>query len=67
MDKGQDDLENELRQSLSQMEHRVEILLAISHRQESSGCHELAQAYKKQAGELKAYAQSIRKVLTGLT
>ena len=60
-------IENEIWESLSKLEHRVEILMAVSHNQQASGCHELAEAYKKQAMKSKAYAQSIRKLLTGLT
>jgi hypothetical protein len=59
-------LENELWGSLSKLEHRAEILMAISHNQRTSGRYELAEAYKKQAMNSKAYAQSIRKLLMDL-
>jgi hypothetical protein len=59
-------LENELWGSLSKLEHRSEILMAISHNQWASGRYELAEAYKKQAMNSKAYAQSIRKLLMDL-
>ena len=59
-------LENELWGSLCKLEHRAEILVAISHNQRTSGCYELAEAYKKQAMNSKACAQSIRKLLMGL-
>ena len=57
---------NELWGSLSKFEHRVEILMAISHNQRTSGRYESAEAYKKQAINSKAYAQSIRKLLMDL-
>ena len=60
-------IENEIWESLSKLEHRVEILMAVSHNQQASGCPELAEAYKKQAMKSKAYALSIRKLLSGLT
>jgi hypothetical protein len=56
-------LENELRGFLSRLEHRAEILTAISHRQRISGCYELAEAYRKQSMNSKAKAQSIRRLL----
>ena len=59
-------LENELWGSLSKLEHRAEILIAISHNQRTSGWYELAEAYKKQAMNSKAKAQSIRKLLIDL-
>ena len=57
---------NELWGSLSKFEHRAEILMAISHNQRASGRYESAEAYKKQAINSKAYAQSIRKLLMDL-
>lgn len=59
-------LQNELWRSLSKLEHRAEILMAISHNQRTSGRYESAEAYKKQAMNSKVYAQSIRKLLMGL-
>jgi hypothetical protein len=59
-------LQNELWASLSKLEHRAEILMAISQDQRISGRYESAEAYKKQAMNSKAYAQSIRKLLIDL-
>jgi hypothetical protein len=59
-------LEDELRGSLSKLEHRAEILIAISHNRRRSGCYELAEAYKNQSMNSKAKAQSIRKLLMDL-
>jgi GTP cyclohydrolase FolE2 len=59
-------LQNELWKSLTKLEHRAEILTAISHNQRTSGRYELAEAYKKQAMNSMAYAQSIRKLLMDL-
>jgi hypothetical protein len=60
-------LERELWESLSKIEHRAEILIAISQNQRTSGRYELAEAYRKQAMKSKAYAQSIRKLLMGFS
>jgi hypothetical protein len=49
-------LENELWESLNKLEHRVEILRAISCDQRASECYELAKVYRKQAMETKVYA-----------
>lgn len=59
-------LQNELWGSLSKLEHRAEILMAISQNQRTCGRYELAEAYKRQAVNSKAYAQSIRKLLIHL-
>lgn len=59
-------LENELWRSLNKLEHRVEILMTISHDQRAAGRNDLAEAYKNQAVESKLYAQSIRKLLMDL-
>jgi hypothetical protein len=59
-------LQNELWESLTKLEHRAEILMAISHHQRTSGRYESAEAYKKQAMNSTAYAQSIRKLLMDL-
>jgi hypothetical protein len=56
-------VENELRGSLSKLEHRAEILTAISEDHRISGRYELAEAYRKQSMNSKARAQSIRKLL----
>ena len=59
-------LENELLGSLSKLEHRAEILIAISQNQRTCGRYEVAEAYKRQAMKSKACAQSIRKLLIHL-
>jgi hypothetical protein len=58
--------QNELWESLSKLEHHAEILMAISQNQRTSGRYESAEAYKKQAINSMAYAQSIRKLLMDL-
>jgi hypothetical protein len=63
----QEVLEKELCESLNKLEHRAEILAAISHNRRTSECYELAEAYRKQAMNSKAYAHSIRRLLTNLT
>ena len=50
-------LQNELWGSLSKLEHRAEILTAISQNQRTCGRYELAEAYKRQAMNSNAYAQ----------
>jgi len=59
-------LESELWESLNKLDHRAEILIAISQNQQASGSYELAEAYREQAMKSKAYAQSIRKLLMSL-
>jgi hypothetical protein len=59
-------LESELRESLNKLDHRAEILIAISDNQRAAGCYELAEAYGKQAMKLKAYTQPIWKLLMSL-
>ncbi len=59
-------IESELSEALKKLEHRVEVLTSISLQQRTSGYHELAEAYRKQAAESKASAQSIRKLLAEL-
>ncbi len=54
---------SELSEALKKLEHRAEVFTSISREQEIFGYHELAQAYRKQAAESRAYAQSIRKSL----
>jgi hypothetical protein len=60
-------LEKSPQGTLNRVEHRAGLFTAISHDQEESGHHELAQTYKKQAVETRAYAESIRKLLMGKT
>jgi len=57
------ELESDLSRSLSKLEHRAEILIAISRDQRVSECYELAEAYRKQSMHWKARAESIRKLL----
>lgn len=52
---------------LDRLEHRAEILMAISHNQRTNGYHELAEASKHQAVETKKHAETIRKLLMGQT
>ena len=59
-------LQNELWGSLSKLEHRAEILMAISHDHRTSGRYESAEFYKRQAMNSKAYAQSFWKLLMDL-
>jgi hypothetical protein len=59
-------LRNELWGSLSKLEHRAEVLMSISQNQRTCGRYELAEAYKRQAMNSKAYAHSIRKLLIDL-
>ncbi len=59
-------LEDELGEFLNKLEHRAEILVAISQDQCTSGCYELAELYRKQAMNSKANARSIRKLLKDL-
>ena len=56
-------IERELSEHVKKLEHRVEVLISISREQQISGYHELAEAYRKQAAESKASAQSIRTLL----
>ena len=59
-------LESGLLESLNKLEHRAEILTAISDDRRTSGFYELAETYRKQAMNSKSYAQSIRKLLIAL-
>jgi phage baseplate assembly protein W len=59
-------IESQLSEALKKVEHRVEVLTSISLQQSMSGYYELAEAYRKQAAESKASAQSIRKLLAEL-
>jgi len=56
-------IQNNLWGLLSRLEHRAEILTALSHNQRTNGYHESAEAYKRQAMESKKHAESIRKLL----
>jgi hypothetical protein len=56
-------LDQELRDSIEKLEHRSEILNAISRDQQSSGRYEVAEAYNRQAHQSKTYVRSIRKLL----
>jgi hypothetical protein len=56
-------IESGLSEALKKLEHRVEVLTSISREQEISGYYGLAEAYRKQAAESKAYAQWLRKLL----
>jgi hypothetical protein len=56
-------IESELSEALKKLEHRVEVLTSISHEREIFGDYGLAEAYRNQAAESKAYAKSIRKFL----
>jgi len=56
-------IESELSEALKKLEHRVEVLTSIYREQQTSGHHAVAEAYRKQADESKAYAQSIRRLL----
>jgi hypothetical protein len=58
-------IESELSEALKKLEHRVEILTSIYRERQTSGHHAVAEAYRKQADESKAYAQSIRRLLKG--
>jgi hypothetical protein len=58
-------IQDELWSLLGRWEHRAEILAAIAHEQRASRRHEMAEAYKKQAIELKKHAESVRKLLMG--
>ena len=56
----QEVLEHELLESLNKIEHRAEILMAMSHSQRKFGWHELAEAYMKLGMNLKTKARPIR-------
>ena len=60
-------IQDQLWSLLDRLEHRMEILAAIAHKQRASGRHELAEAYKKQAIESKKQVDSVRKLLMGQT
>jgi hypothetical protein len=56
--------EDQLRGTMRELEHRIEILLRISDMQEISGHHDLARSYKNQAKKLRESAKSLEKILT---
>ncbi len=55
-------LERDLLESLNRIEHRAEILIAISDSQRKCGRDELAEAYRKQGMNSRVKVQSIRKL-----
>jgi len=56
-------IESELSEALKKLEHRIDVLTSIYREQQTSGHHAVAEAYRKQAAESKAYALSIRRLL----
>jgi hypothetical protein len=64
---GYENLEYELRESLEKVEHRAEVLLTISRDQRRSGHYGLAESYRRQGINLKGQAESIRRILIGMT
>jgi len=60
-------IQNNIRSLLARLEHRAEILMAISRNQQTNGYHELAEASKHQAMETKRHAEIISKLLMGET
>jgi hypothetical protein len=56
-------IQNNLLGLLGKLEHRVEILTAISHSQRTNGYQELAEVSKRQAIETKKHSETIRKLL----
>jgi hypothetical protein len=56
-------IQNNLLGLLDRLEHRVEILMAISHSQRTNGHQELAEVSKRQAMEMKKHSETIRKLL----
>ena len=56
-------LRHELLEAAKRVEHRVEVLSSLSHQHQSSGSHELAEAYKRHAEDSRKRAQLIRKIL----
>lgn len=56
-------IQNNLFGLLGKLEHRVEILMAISHSQRTNGYQELAEVSKRQAIETKKHSETIRKLL----
>jgi hypothetical protein len=56
-------IQNNLLGLLGRLEHRVEILMAISQGQRTNGNHELAEVSKRQAIETKKHSETIRRLL----
>jgi hypothetical protein len=56
-------IQNNLLGLLGRLEHRVEILMAISHGQRTKGYHELAEISKRQAMETRKHSETIRRLL----
>jgi hypothetical protein len=56
-------IQNNLSSLLDKLEHRAEILMAISHSQRTNGYDELAEVSKRQAMEAKKHSETIRKLL----
>lgn len=56
-------IQNNLLGLLGRLEHRVEILMAISNSQRTNGYQELAEVSKRQAMEAKKHSETIRKLL----
>jgi hypothetical protein len=58
-------IQNNLFGLLGRLEHRVEILMAISQSQRTNGNQELAEVSKRQAMETKKHSETIRRLLMG--
>ncbi len=56
-------IQNNLFGLLGKLEHRVEILMALSDNQRTNGHQELAEVSKRQAMETKKHSETIRKLL----
>jgi hypothetical protein len=56
-------IQNNLLGLLDRLEHRIEILTALSHSQRTNGHQELAEVSKRQAMETKKHSETIRKLL----
>ncbi len=56
-------IQNNLFGLLGKLEHRVEILMALSDSQRTNGHQELAEVSKRQAMETKKHSETIRKLL----
>lgn len=60
-------LQNELGGSLSKLEHRAEILMAISQNQPTSGRYESAEAYKKASNKFHGIRTVNSEITDGFT
>ncbi len=56
-------LRHELSEATKRLEHRAEVLSSLHRQHQSSGSHELAESYKRQAAESQKRAQLIRRIL----